>query len=204
DIPIYQGDIKGELCTPTGAALLKHFATEFGKMPVMSVRAIGYGMGKKDFEAANCVRVSLGETENSGDDVIELSCNLDDMTGEAIGYASEALLEAGALDVYTTAIGMKKSRPGVMLSVICKPESKDKMVKTIFKHTSTLGIRENSFKRYTLDRSFEKIDTPYGDITLKRAYGYDTEKEKLEFDEIKKIAKDNDLSLADIIKKIKK
>ena len=92
DVPIYGGNIRGELCTPTGAALLKHFATEFGKMPVMSVSAIGYGMGKKDFEAANCVRISLGESENVSGEVLELSCNIDDMTGEAIGFAMDMLL----------------------------------------------------------------------------------------------------------------
>ena len=91
-LPIYSGVIKGELCTPTGAALLKHFVTEFKEMPVMRTLAIGYGMGKKDFERANCVRVLLGETEETGSEVAELSCNLDDMTPEALGFVQEILL----------------------------------------------------------------------------------------------------------------
>ena len=90
-IPIYGGEITGELCTPTGAALLKYFATEFGPMPVMRVQAMGYGMGKKDFPRANCVRAMLGETEDAGDRIVELQCNVDDMTGEAIGFALEQL-----------------------------------------------------------------------------------------------------------------
>ena len=106
DVPVYGGSVRGELCTPTGAALLKYFASRFGSMPVMKIQAIGYGMGKKDFEAANCVRAMLGESEAAADEVCELSCNLDDMTGEAAGYAAERLFEAGALDVYTVPIGM--------------------------------------------------------------------------------------------------
>ena len=111
DAPIYGGGVKGELCTPTGAALLKHFATEFGEMPVMRVSTIGYGMGKKDFKTANCVRALWGETEERNDAVLELSCNVDDMTGEEMGFAMERLFDAGALEVYTVPIGMKKTAP---------------------------------------------------------------------------------------------
>ena len=93
-VPIYGGHIAGELCTPTGAALLTQFAARFGDMPPMRVERIGYGMGRKDFPAANCVRALLGETEDSAEDVLELACNLDDMTPEAIGFALERLLEA--------------------------------------------------------------------------------------------------------------
>ena len=96
-VPIYGGHIAGELCTPTGAALLTQFAARFGDMPPMRVERIGYGMGRKDFPAANCVRALLGETEDSAEDVLELACNLDDMTPEAIGFALERLLEAGIL-----------------------------------------------------------------------------------------------------------
>ena len=112
-VPTYGGAVEGELCTPTGAALLKHFVQEFGPAPVMRVEKTGYGMGKKDFEAANCVRAMLGESGSGGAGTIaELCCNLDDMTGEALGFAQERLLEAGALDVFTTPIAMKKNRPG--------------------------------------------------------------------------------------------
>ena len=104
-VPMYGGAVKGELCTPTGAALLKHFATRFGDMPVMRTAAIGYGMGKKDFEQANCIRAMLGETEDAGDSVLQLECNVDDMTAEELGFAMEAILAAGALEGYTVAAG---------------------------------------------------------------------------------------------------
>ena len=105
-VPMYAGSVKGELCTPTGAALLKHFVTEFREMPVMTVSKIGYGMGKKDFEQANCVRAFLGETAEEKTEVAELSCNLDDMTAEALGFVQELLLAKGALEVYTISGGM--------------------------------------------------------------------------------------------------
>ena len=147
DVPMYSGRIRGELCTPTGAALLKHFVTEFGAMPIMTVHAIGYGMGKKDFEMANCVRAMLGETQDSGDEIIELSCNMDDMTGEKTGFAVEKLFEAGALDVYTIPIGMKKNRPGILLRVMCRESDKEIMIRSLFKHTTTIGIREQKMQR---------------------------------------------------------
>ena len=162
NVPIYGGHIRGELCTPTGAALLKHFAARFGDMPVMTTKAIGYGMGKKDFEAANCVRVLLGETADTGDTVSELSCNVDDMTAEAISFAMEALFSAGALEVYTVPVGMKKSRPGTMLCTMCRVDDKDKMIRLIFKHTTTIGIREQISNRYTLKRSIESVETSHG------------------------------------------
>ena len=119
--PTYGGRIRGELCTPTGAALLKHFADGFGDMPVMAVQKIGYGMGAKDFEAANCLRAMLGEADGGAEDVCELKCNLDDMTGEALGFAMQALLDAGALDAWCEALLMKKDRPGQMLCCLCRP-----------------------------------------------------------------------------------
>ncbi|HHX19411.1 MAG TPA: LarC family nickel insertion protein [Clostridiaceae bacterium] len=121
DVPIYGGSIRAELCTPTGAALLKYFADRFGPIPAMKIKAIGYGMGTKDFPAANCVRALLGESEDKKDVVLELSCNMDDMTAEQIGFAINRLFECVALDVYTIPIGMKKSRPGTLLGTICNP-----------------------------------------------------------------------------------
>lgn len=203
DVPIYGGNISGELCTPTGAALLKHFADGFGNMPVMTVQKIGYGMGKKDFEAANCVRAMLGESGAQGDTVTELSCNLDDMTGEAIGFAMETLLAAGALDVYTIPIGMKKSRPGVMLCTLCRTEDKNKIAELIFKHTTTIGIRENTFSRYTLNRAEENIETPYGTVRKKISSGYGVKREKYEFEDVAAIARKNEMSLSEVTEKIK-
>lgn len=202
DAPIYGGGVKGELCTPTGAALLKHFATRFGEMPVMRAQAIGYGMGKKDFEAANCVRALLGETGGCGDTVAELSCNLDDMTAEAVGFAMERFFEAGALEVYTVPVGMKKSRPGVLLCVMCKEAEKDEMVRLMFKHTTTLGIRENISRRYTLERAVATAETPVGPVRQKLSRGYEVTRVKYEFEDLARIAREKGLSLADVKKLI--
>ena len=194
-IPTYGGRIQGELCTPTGAALLKHFVTRFGERPVMRVQAIGYGMGKKDFEQANCVRAFLGETEGERERITRLECNLDDMTGEEIGFATERLFAAGARDVYTQAIGMKKNRPGVLLSVICLPEEADRMAEEIMKHTTTLGIRRQDMSRYALQRKTETAETPYGPIRIKRASGMGVKREKAEYDDLAALAREKDVSL---------
>ena len=204
DVPIYGGSIQGELCTPTGAALLKHFADSFGDMPVMRTSAIGYGMGKKDFPAANCVRALLGERSAASDDVIELCCNIDDMTGEAIGYAFDKLFAAGALDVYTIPIGMKKSRPGHLLHVICREADKDALVRALFAHTTTIGIRENRFRRYTLDRHIETIETADGPVRRKCSTGYGVSREKFEHDDLARIADAQGLSLREAEARVRK
>ena len=197
-VPIYGGEIKNELCTPTGAALLKHFATRFGDMPLMSTTAIGYGMGKKDFPVANCVRALLGETKDSQDTVVELSCNLDDMTAEATGFAKEQFFAAGALDVYTIPIQMKKSRPGILLSVICREKDSEQMIRLMFRHTTTLGVRENISRRYTLSRTVETVETKWGSVRKKVSSGYGVTKEKYEYEDIAQIAREQNMSLTDV------
>lgn len=198
DIPIYGGSIRGELCTPTGAALLKHFVTEFGDMPAMGIKAIGYGMGKKDFERANCVRVMLGETKEKPEGIWELNCNVDDMTGEQLGFALGMLMEQGALDAFTIPIGMKKSRPGILLTVMCRESDKEKMVHLLFKHTMTLGIREKFCGRYKLERRIETVDTPYGPIRRKISTGYGVKRCKYEYEDIAAAAKEKGLSIAQV------
>lgn len=199
DAPIYGGEIRGELCTPTGAALLQYFASRFGAMPVMRTSAIGYGMGKKDFPAANCVRALLGETEEAGDTVAELSCNVDDMTAEAVGYAMEAFFAAGALEVYTTPAGMKKSRPGVVIHVMCREDKKDEMAAFIFKHTTTIGIRETISRRYTLNRSVETVQTSFGEVRKKISTGYGVTREKYEYEDLARIAAERGMSISEVV-----
>ena len=192
-IPIYGGNIIGELCTPTGAALLKHFVRRFGEMPPMTIVKIGCGMGAKDFKAANCIRAFLCEDETSdggsGDDIHELTCNLDDMTPEAIGAAFEILLDNGALDVYATPIMMKKNRPAVMLSCLCDQESRDKLTRLMLDHTTTLGVRISSHRRSILTRSVEIASTEYGEIRVKRAYGFGAMKLKPEYADVLEASK---------------
>ena len=199
DVPIYGGEIKGELCTPTGAALLKYFADEFGDMPVMRSSAIGYGLGQKDFERANLVRSILGEADaHSENTIVELSCNVDDMTAEKIGFAMERFYEAGAVDVYTIPVGMKKSRPGQLITVMCHEADREKMICAVFKYTSTIGIRENISKRYILDRQMIDEDTPVGKIRKKASTGYGITREKYEYEDIAKAAVERGTSISEI------
>ena len=197
-VPIYGGSVRGELCTPTGAALLKRFVDRYGEMPVTSVQAIGYGMGKKDFARANCVRMLLSELDGGQDNISLLSCNLDDMSPEDVAFAAERLFADGALDVYTVPIGMKKNRPGVMLCVICRPEDRERMVRLLFRHTTTLGIRVEERLRCVLDRETERRRTCFGELSVKKVSGYGVSREKLEFEELAQIAREQDLSLREV------
>lgn len=198
EVPVYSGHITGELCTPTGAALLKHFVSSFGNMPQLKITGIGYGMGKKDFEAANCVRAILGEGDEALEQILEYTCNLDDISAERIAFAMEELFAAGAIEAYTIPVTMKKSRPGHLLCVMCRESDKDKILQTIFKHTTTLGVRENISRRYFLDRSIETVNTEFGEIRIKRAEGYGVKREKYEYEDLAAIARRTGLSIDEI------
>ncbi len=202
-MPWYQKEIMTELCTPTGAALLKEFATEFASMPEMIVEKTGIGLGTKEFPVANVVRVFLGEEAVSGksgenDTIIDFSCNLDDMTGEALGYCMEVLLAEGALDVYYQGIQMKKNRPGVLLHCLCEAKDQDKFAQLILKHTTTRGVRYTTCNRYKLQSHTEEITTNYGPLNLKVSEGYGVKKSKLEYEDLKKLAIENGLSLEEL------
>ena len=188
-IPSYSGDVEGELLTPTGAALLKHFADGFGKRPVMAIEKTGYGMGKKDFAKANMLRTFIGNEVSEDDDkVIEMQCNVDDMTGEEIGYATGILMDNGALDVFTTPVYMKKNRPGILLTVIAKPEDKEKFAKLIFENTKTIGIRYIAMDRFRLSRRQEKVMTKFGEASVKISEGFGVTRIKPEADDTSEIA----------------
>ncbi len=218
-IPFYTGSVTGELCTPTGAALLKYYAEKFCAMPALAPTAIGYGMGSKNFEIANCLRAFLGEAdaEDGGDEakedggfayddkILAVSCNIDDMTGEAIGLATEIFLTAGALDVYTTPIQMKKNRPGVLLTCICELSDRDKFTGLFFLHTSTRGLRFQTFERAKLESTFEARPTSYGNIRVKKSTGYGIKKEKPEFEDLKTVVLKNEcaVSLEDVAKSVR-
>ncbi len=202
-VPTCGGKVSGELCTPTGAALLKHFADVFTDEYHITAEKIGYGMGKRSFydadgtEILSAVRAVFSEN-NMTDKIIMLSCNIDDMTGEQIGYASQRLFESGALDVYTMPIYMKKNRTGALLTVICAENNKNDMIKQIFKHTSTIGIRETAAGRYVLDRREEIASTRYGDVRVKISSGFGVTKIKAEYEDLKKIADENNIAISDI------
>lgn len=214
-IPCYAGDIEGELCTPTGAAILGAFVDEFGPMPCMITEGIGYGMGRKEFKVLNCVRSFIGnQVEDAGmksreleitkkdsglikinSEIIELNCNIDDMTAEELGFAIDLLREKGALEVYTTAVQMKKSRSGYVLTCLCKQEQEPVFVEMILKYTSTIGIRRKKWERYEMERSVATMDTQYGTVRVKVSKGFGIEKRKLEYEDIARIAKEQDISI---------
>lgn len=202
DIPVFAGDIEGEMTTPTGAALVRAIAGSFGEMPAMRMSAVGYGMGTRDFPAANCVRAVLGESEERGADVAEIFCTLDDVTAEDLGYAQEALLAAGALDVFTASVGMKKGRPGTLLCCLCDYDRREEFARLMLMHTPTLGVRIYTPERMKLHRSVETVETEFGAVRIKRGSGFGIEKSKPEYDDLARIARETGLTIAEVRRRI--
>ena len=204
-VPTYGGGIKGELCTPTGAALLAHFVQEFGPMPVLQVEKVGYGVGKRQFEQANCVRAFWGESQSGGNgEIVELVCNIDDMTGEALAFAGEQLLAAGALDVYTTPGVMKKGRPGHVLTVLCTVEQEGALARAILRHTTSNGLRVRRCGKYFLTPGSGAVDTPWGTVRVKTAEGFGVTHAKPEYEDAAALARANGLPLSAVMEAVKK
>jgi pyridinium-3,5-bisthiocarboxylic acid mononucleotide nickel chelatase len=172
-VPLAPSIVRKELTTPTGAALVAALADQFGPLPPMTIQVIGYGAGDNDFpEQPNVLRLLVGEASDSTttqDIVWVLETNLDDVSGELIGHCSTRLAEAGALDVYSTAIQMKKNRPGVKLSVLCQAADVDRLERIIFRETATLGIRRWPASRHKLERKSHEVETPWGPVAGKLA-----------------------------------
>lgn len=195
-VPVYGGEIQGELCTPTGAALLTHFADSFGSMPVMTLQNTGIGVGIKTFEnRANCVRVFLGEEPDTAgnrkaaeNEIVELVCNIDDMTPEALSFACRRLLELGALDVYTVAGTMKKGRSGHVLTVLCRADREAETAEHILKQTTTNGLRVRRCGKYSLIPGAEECMTKWGKIRIKTAEGFGVRHRKPEYDDVSRAA----------------
>ena len=203
-IPCLAGEGEGELCTPTGAALLRHFARDFSPFPAMTPEAVGYGFGTKTFpDHPNCVRAILGTVpapSNAGaaERIAQLQCNLDDMTAEDIGFAMERLYAAGALEVFTTPCGMKKSRPGVVLTALCPEVRRGDVLAAMLAHTSTLGVRTALLERFVLDRAVETVDTDLGPVRRKYARGFGVERAKWEYEDLAKLAEARGETLAEV------
>ena len=200
-VPMYGGSIQGELCTPTGAALLVHFADSFGDMPVMSGTDVGIDIGTKEFDQANCVRIFLGEeisgtnVKKSGNgEIAELVCNIDDMTPEALAFAAARLIELGALDVYTVAGTMKKGRPGWELTVLCETDRIDETAKNIMRETTTNGVRVRLCEKYFLTPGIETIQTERGKVRIKTAEGFGIRHEKPEYEDTAACARKEQIS----------
>ena len=168
-------------------------------MPDGVVRGCGCGCGTKDFPRANCLRAFLVDTqdraEGPNDAVTELKANIDDMTGEELGFAMDRLLEAGALDVSYAPVYMKKNRPGVVLTCLCRPADGDRLAAEMLRYTGTFGVRRTDCARYALTVSRETAETVYGPVSRKTGTGYGLVKSKPEYDELAKIAGERDLAL---------
>jgi uncharacterized protein (TIGR00299 family) protein len=173
-VPFYTTDIKGELLTPTGAAIITTVCSEYGPVPRITTEASGYGAGTREYtDFPNVLRVLVGETENTGaidERLWMLETNLDDASPQIIGHVMERVLESGALDCFFTPAQMKKNRPGVLLSVLCGPGEKETVMKLLFTETTTLGIRSYEVTRRALQRSVVRVETPYGPIDVKVAH----------------------------------
>ncbi|MEX2118782.1 MAG: nickel pincer cofactor biosynthesis protein LarC [Pirellulales bacterium] len=166
-IPLAESNVNAELTTPTGAAILATLVDSFGPVPAMKIEQIGYGAGQRDLtEQANLLRLLVGESSQpmAADQVWVVETNLDDVSGEVVGYATTRLWETGALDVYTTAIQMKKNRPGVMLTVLCQAEHIEQVEKILFRETATLGVRRWPASRHKLERRPHQVQTEFGPI----------------------------------------
>jgi len=171
-VPFYSTELKGELLTPTGAAIITTVCAEFGPMPQMKVSQTGYGAGTRNYDNfPNVLRVMVGESEGSSQEeklwVIET--NIDDLSSQILGYVMERAFELGARDCYFTSVQMKKNRPGVMLSILCDSEKKEQMIDLVFRETTTLGVRTYEVARRSLERALIKVETRYGSIDVKVA-----------------------------------
>lgn len=201
-VPVTAGDIEAEMCTPTGAALLRTFARSFGPMPDGTVLGCGYGCGTKDFHRANCLRAFLLDTaeasEGPNDRIVELKANIDDMTGEDMGFAMERLLEAGAVDVSYAPVYMKKDRPGVVLTCLCRPEDADRLAREMLRHTSTFGVRRTDCPRYAMSVSSAEVETVYGSVPRKTGTGYGLVKSKPEYEAMAEAARLHGVPLAEV------
>ena len=200
-----QSVVESELITPTGTAILATFA----KPLMSSYKSIktSYGAGTKDFEIPNVLRISeieLKENKNKKtNEIFLLETNLDDISGEDLGFFMELCMNEGALDVFYTPIYMKKNRPAYKLSVIAKRTNVKSMAKLIFKHTTSIGVRISKYRRFEMDRSFEDIDTKYGKVTKKILKYEDIEKESYEYEDLKKIATENNISIEEVRSNLK-
>ncbi len=195
DMPSYSSGIEGELCTPTGAALVGHFAGEYAKMPAGKFLAVGYGMGKKNFAVLNCVRAFLYEEEGEEDRLVELRCNLDDMTPEAVAFLCETLMQSGARDAYVQPVVMKKGRPGFVIVCLCDAHKEDEFCALLFRHSSTLGVRVFTCGRHAMRREFDTVQTKYGEVRIKRSSGFGSERVKPEYEDLAECARRAGVSL---------
>ena len=199
-------ELARELCTPTGAALLRRFVGRWGAMPPMASSGVGHGAGAADFPGrANLVRCTIGEAAGDGDgggeeEVVELVCHLDDMTGEELAFAAERLFAAGALDVAMLPATMKKGRPGHVLAALCAPASQKAVLSAMFCHTTTLGVRARPCRRWTLERRDDATILPDGTVVRRKiAEAPGIRRAKYEHDDLAALARSRGVSLREAL-----
>ena len=203
-IPTYAGKEEGEFCTPTGAALLKHFASEFTNMPHISYEKVGYGLGSKKFDIPNMLRAFLGDSDGLLPAIDEITCDIDDMVPEDLGGIVDSLVAEGALDAVLKNCIMKKGRPGFELSCICRKEDTERLSVYILAHTSTRGVRVSGAERYEMLYRFEERDTEYGRIRVKVSEGFGIRKQKPEYEDLKKAAETHGVSINEVRRAVQK
>jgi pyridinium-3,5-bisthiocarboxylic acid mononucleotide nickel chelatase len=171
-VPIYSKEIEGELVTPTGAAIISTFASSYGPIPMMQIERIGYGAGTRTYpKFPNVLRAIIGQLQEDADQtptaVAVIEANIDDLNAQIFGHLMEKALTEGALDIFYTPVQMKKNRPGVLVTVLCKPEDRDRMIDIVFRETTTLGVRYRSEQREILQREHVTVETKYGPVNIK-------------------------------------
>ena len=205
DVPVrYVDDVEAELVTPTGAVLLTSVATNYGGFPPMTLRSIGMGAGRREMPFPNVVRVWVGEAAPSNDSLTleslsVLETNIDDMNPQIYEHVMNRLLASGALDVTLTSIQMKKSRPGTMLSVLCRPADADVLLKIVFAEITTLGVRRSSIERVSLPRVIETVETPYGSIRVKVVRWNEIDRAMPEYEDCRRAAETHQVPIAEVM-----
>ena len=203
-IPLAASTVEAELTTPTGAAILATLADGFGPVPAMTIEQIGYGAGQRDLaEQANVLRLLVGQSTDAEpaagvDEIWVLDTNLDNTSGELVGYCISQLWEAGALDVYTTPIQMKKNRPGVTITVLCRAEHAGALEAILFRETTTLGVRRWAARRHVLARQAHRVETRWGPVEGKLGWGQGVARFAPEFESCRELAARHGVPLRDV------
>lgn len=200
NVKFRQIDVDTELVTPTGAAIISELAEEFINLPAMVIEKIGWGAGTKDLQMPNVLKVYYGEMENPNEDVAVMETNIDDCSGEILGYTMEKLFENGALDVFYTPIFMKKNRPAYKLTVVCKRADVYNLQNIIFKETTTIGIRYRNECRTELKREMIEVDTKYGKLNAKKVINNGQTYVYPEYESMKQLAMENDIPIKELYK----
>ena len=206
-IPVYSSGVQAELVTPTGAAIVKTLVRRFQPFPPMKVDKIGYGAGTRDLEEQpNVCRITVGESQAeaasqpSEETITILEANLDDLNPQIFGYVMDRLLEEGALDVFGMTVQMKKNRPGMRLTVLCRPEDASRLTHLLFRETTTLGVRRRQENREVLDRRWVTVNTQWGDVRMKvGSFNGNVTNYAPEYEDCRRIAREQQVPLKRVI-----